>query len=745
MKTATKGNGLATQTAAFPTPNPLRKPVPEKTLMKKFSRLFVAFALLAGLFVTASAWGAQTQWVGGGVPPLNWSTAGNWSPPGTPGTGANVLFTNTDFAADNLTINNTVDALFANSINSLAYMNTNGFHNTSIATSLSVISSSATDVANITDEPTPSVFFVGNGQWSDDRNNIVYASISGGSLSVSNGNANLNVSVIASLAGNIDPTYHRATLNLTGLNSFTCTVSNVLVGHNFTIVDHAWRPTGSLLLGANNVITTKMISLSDAYQNAGNGSINVLTDGSGITLGGANTVNADLIRIGMHKCIGFINVEAAGTFTSHSATFRNTAGTGRAALWTLGDMYEPTNIGFFTSNQAGGLMDLTGAMVDALVDKIILGRSQVQWTLTNRAGDGNGILTFGAGTIDVNSIDMGIMVASPPTNTVGGSIGRGMLMLGNDSDTGPALLKVRSNIVMAVQLPGSLDVQTVTAFTNFDGTNPTGSYGKLSAKFSTSTIEVAGDILGGGGTALIELDGGKLDMKPSGDSTAGNVTINSLKIVNGGILANYDTLSLTNIITDGTFQVDPGQKLAPAGVGKINLMTCSGNLTLRGTTLMEINKTGATLTSDLISVTNTLDLGGTLKVSSSGDNLVAGDEFTLLATGTPPIANSFTTVQLPPPGSGLAWQNTLATDGKIKVIATSEPSTPPTITATHTTTAVTLSWPLTYTTFALYAQTNPITLGISGNWGAVPGVVNNSITLPLDAANGTVFFRLFQQ
>jgi len=108
---------------------------------------------------------------------------------------------------------------------------------------------------------------------------------------VSNGNANLGVTQISTTSG-----AHRATLDLAALNSFTCEVSNVLVGHNFTIVDHAWRPTGTLLLAKTNSITTRLISVASVYQNAGGACF--------IHLGQANTINADKLRIGVHKCTG---------------------------------------------------------------------------------------------------------------------------------------------------------------------------------------------------------------------------------------------------------------------------------------------------------------------------------------------------------------------------------------------------------------------------------------------------------
>ncbi len=334
--------------------------------MKNSKRLLLNLALItAALTTTNPAMAAPKTWNGTAADTL-WSSGGNWSPAGAPGTADNVTFTNEDFAIlpgiGGGSINNVVDTNFVNSINSLGYMNTNGFHNTQVINNLTVRGTSATDVANIADDGEPSVFFVGSGLWQDDKDAIVYATIIGNSLTVSNGNANLGVSQISATAG-----AHRATLDLTGLNSFTCVVSNVLVGHNFTQPDHAWRPTGELFLAKTNSITTGVISVSDAYQNAGGNCY--------IHLGSANTLNTDKVRIGMHKCVGFIDITTG--LVNPSVTFRNASGTGRQISWELGDEFESrTNLlfGFFTSNQARGTMDLTGATVDAVVDRITLGR-----------------------------------------------------------------------------------------------------------------------------------------------------------------------------------------------------------------------------------------------------------------------------------------------------------------------------------------------------------------------------------
>ena len=675
--------------------------------------LFAALVTLAG-----SVSAAPVFWSGAAGDSL-WSSGANWSAAAPPGITGNVLFLNDGVAGDVFTVNNVVDLSFSSpAINALGYMNTNGFHHTEIIGELHVLSSSTTEVATTAEDGKPYVFFVGSNQWQDDKDATVYATISGNSLTVSNGNANFGVTQISSVAG-----AHKATLNLSALNNFTCIVSNVLVGHNFTQPDHAWRPNGELFLARNTSITAKMIVVADVYQNAGPACY--------IHLGGVNTINADEIRIGMHKTVGVIDI--APGVTSPSVTFRNAAGTGRQLAWKLGDEFDPdgTNylFGFFTSNQARGTMDLTGASVDAFVDRIVLGRGQIQVNPTNRTGDGNGTLIFGGGVIDVNDIEMGIQVSGP---FIGGSVGHGILTVNNDAGVGPALLIVRSNIVMAVQQAGAPTPDAI------------GSTGDITVN-GASIIQVGGDIISGGpggGTATITLNnGGLLDMQA--DATRGDVSISTLNIADG-MITNYATLSLTNLnLLQGTtiFAVHPGQSIAPAGVNKIGPLTVSGSLILLGTTLLDIQKDGTTLTSDSITATQ-VELGGTLKVSFPGPHtdLAPGDKFTLFAAV--PLDSSLDVV-LPPPGPGLAWANKIFEDGSIEVVpcGCGEPTTRPRLTVTASTTSATVSWPSAYTTFVLRSQTN----SLGTNWGIVPGVANNSVTIPFQTGNRSVYFHLMQQ
>jgi hypothetical protein len=57
--------------------------------------------------------------------------------------------------------------------------------------------------------------------------------------------------------------------------------------------------------------------------------------------------------------------------------------------------------------------------------------------------------------------------------------------------------------------------------------------------------------------------------------------------------------------------------------------------------------------------------------------------------------------------------------------------------------AITVSWPADHLGWRLQAQTNSLGEGLGTNWATVSGSTNvTEVTLPIDAANGSVFFRL---
>ncbi len=182
-----------------------------------------------------------------------------------------------------------------------------------------------------------------------------------------------------------------------------------------------------------------------------------------------------------------------------------------------------------------------------------------------------------------------------------------------------------------------------------------------------------------------------------------------------------------------------GTTVAPgASVGALSV---NGGVTLRGTTAMDISKFGPVTTADNIAA-EAMDLGGTLNVTFSGDALAVGDTFTLFSAMS--LANGFTTVNLPVI-DGVVWTNKTAIDGTIAVLsAISEPTEAPKLEVAVSPNSISLSWPMTYTSYILQGQTNSLSVGLSTNWAPVPGVADNSVTIPIVPSNGSSFFRLIK-
>lgn len=127
-------------------------------------------------------------------------------------------------------------------------------------------------------------------------------------------------------------------------------------------------------------------------------------------------------------------------------------------------------------------------------------------------------------------------------------------------------------------------------------------------------------------------------------------------LVTGGFLGGTGILlSPVTVLAGGT--------LAPGT--SVGTLTVSNRVTLGGTTLMEITKTGYLITNDLVRGVSTLTYGGTLQLALTGAALVVGETVKLFDAAT--YAGAFTSIT-PAPGAGLAWDTSaLATTGTLKV------------------------------------------------------------------------------
>ena len=99
----------------------------------------------------------------------------------------------------------------------------------------------------------------------------------------------------------------------------------------------------------------------------------------------------------------------------------------------------------------------------------------------------------------------------------------------------------------------------------------------------------------------------------------------------------------------------------------VGTLTFSTNLTLAGTTIMEVSRNGATVTNDAIVCARTLTYGGTLIVTNAGpDPLADGDTFRLFNAAT--NLSAFSATNLAPLPEGFRWDTSGLGTGVVRVV-----------------------------------------------------------------------------
>ncbi len=242
---------------------------------------------------------------------------------------------------------------------------------------------------------------------------------------------------------------------------------------------------------------------------------------------------------------------------------------------------------------------------------------------------------------------------------------------------------------------------------------------------------------GGASTSLLKDGSGTWTL--SGNYTYTDTTT----VSNGTLLVNGTIPSSSSIRVRGGTLGGTGGTLAPVtvssggtlspGVG-IGTLTVFNDLTLAGTTVMELSKVGNVITSDLVDGVGVLTEGGTLTVTLTGA-VAGGDVFTLFNASA--YVGSFSATNLPALPAGLSWDaSNLSVNGTLAVVG------PPTLNTSQSGNVLTFSWT---GSFKLQSQTNALNVGIqtgNANWFDYPGGASSPVSTTIDPANPSVFFRL---
>jgi len=126
-----------------------------------------------------------------------------------------------------------------------------------------------------------------------------------------------------------------------------------------------------------------------------------------------------------------------------------------------------------------------------------------------------------------------------------------------------------------------------------------------------------------------------------GINAGSGITVDGGTLAGIGVIQSPVTISALGTLSPGT-----------NGIGTLSV---AGNVSLSGTTSLDLDKTAGVLSNDVLTNVTTLALGGALQLNLTGDPLAAGDSFNVFSAGS--ITGSFTSIT-PAPGAGLQWDTT---------------------------------------------------------------------------------------
>jgi hypothetical protein len=634
-------------------------------IMKPSLLVMQRLTALSALFAVCSAASAQNiTWSGANAgTDIHWSDSANWLPTGLPGANDSVIFDNAGESSTAGTADNIVDSAFT--IGSLWFAATNpsptfAYHNTEInaGVTLTVSNTNAAIVLDSGTQTDPALGLTSS-----------YSTIFGGGDLIVNDTNGESVMIVSQGSSSYTGAAGLwATLDMSGLSSFNGTFGRLLVGvqgvgatpGEVSLVGSG-RQSGILSLAATNVIhLTQAGNIQGTGSAAAGGAALVINDspffgdyGSQAYLGQSNAIWADTITVGRIQCSRTAVMEFNPKFTAPEQLFLRGESSNRVSEFIVGDDTENTGAcnappgsgivvppGGFQVGSAG-LFDVSAGSSDMMIDTLIIGKGHAG----SGGGYAAGIFNMGAGTLNVNTLELGVMSSSsenaPATGTL--NIDGGAVTV----NSGPVALGVTLGSPVTTYATGTLNITGGSLIV------ANGAYGINDDGLLDSTVELTNATVTAANIGSVSAPIGSLTM---GDSTL-NLTLNGLQ---GAVVAENLTTS-------------------SASVGnKLNVTSISGFVGVQSVvTLIQSDNaiayagtfTGGANESDFILGTLPAGYQGHLKVNPSSVQLVL--------TQTPLVLNTWT-------GTDIPSHNTNWSDGH-NWSSGSEPSS--TVPAIFTTTA----------------------------------------------------------
>jgi hypothetical protein len=467
-----------------------------------------------GTFVIGDPTPLAIVWSGGGGANQGWSSGSNWLGSIAPRSVDNVFFFDNGAVSTVSNVNNIVDGAFGGTVNSISYGNTNNFHTTLINSGVTL-----NCLSNLT---------VGTETYTT-TTQAVAATITGlgGTLNL-NASTNTTWNIRQGVAsGIVTPGTTKATLDLSGLGTFTTTCRGIDIGVESASIR---RVAGLLYLAKTNVIYAAGVP-TPGTTFGGNPAIyighntqtnNQSSIGSAMYLGVTNAIFSDYVVVGRANQTNNLMAFNPGVLGNNpGAYFRSFDGVDPVSVWAVGDN---SSSGAITS-PSSGTNDFTGGRLDALVQTMVVGRG-AQNNQNNAAGSGVGTFTFNKGTLNVYTLYLGYQNLG--TNLYSSGIGT-MNVAGTNASL------IVSNLVLGYA-------------TNTSIVSPSGTL-----NVSGGSV-VANNISAGGGTATLRLTNASLTVSNTMGTPANPLT--SIAITNStiyfSVAGNSTNAVVSSLSTGGT-------------------------------------------------------------------------------------------------------------------------------------------------------------------------------------------------